>query len=52
MEEEDRTKASGQDGRNTPERLQCSLEILHEGHGQTHKWNDCVHKRIMSSCLK
>lgn len=55
MEEEGRTGASGQDGRNTPERLRRSLEILHGGHGHTYtkyKWNDCVHKRIMSSCLK
>lgn len=47
-EEEGRTKASGQDGRNKPERLRrCQ--------GHTHakyKWNDCVHKRIMSSRLK
>lgn len=51
-EEEGRTEASGWDGRNTFERLRCSLEILH-GHTQAkYKWNDCVHKRITSSCLK
>lgn len=33
MEEEGRTEASGQEGRNTPERLRRSLEILH---GDTH----------------
>lgn len=40
----------------TPERLSSiSLEILHRGtdaRTQSTEWNDCVHKRIMSSCLK
>lgn len=57
MEEEGRTEASGQDGRNTPDPLKSSMfsRDFARGHGHTrakYKWNDCVRKRIMSSCLK
>lgn len=40
MEEEGGTEASGQDGRDTPNTLWSSLEILHKD--AKYKWNTCV----------